>query len=107
MTEDKIRYLASNPLPKGVYTDAESAIICYAQKSTRMEPIDNTTYKALKRHFNEQQIIDICLTVGYSNIINRFHATFLTDVDEQTLSAVEHGNPKAGDYPIPLPKAPK
>jgi hypothetical protein len=44
-------------------------------KSTRLEPIDDETYGALTRHFMPQQTIDICLTVGLSNMINRFHAT--------------------------------
>ncbi len=36
--------------------------------------------------FSPAQIIDICLTVGLSNMINRFHATFQTDVDSETRS---------------------
>ena len=76
----------------------------YAQCSTRDIAIDDETYNALTHHFSTQQIIDICLTVGLSNIVNRFHATFLTDVDETTLAAVEAGNQLAGGVcPIPHP----
>ena len=104
MTDEKIRHLTDDPLPEGVYTDAEAGIIRYAQKSTRLEPIDNATYGALAAHFSPQQIIDICLTVGLSNMINRFHATFQTDVDAETLAEVEAGN--SGSCPISLPKHP-
>tara|TARA_B100000029_G_scaffold467070_2_gene503053 strand:- start:2407 stop:2715 length:309 start_codon:yes stop_codon:yes gene_type:complete len=101
-----MRYLTDNPLPDGIYSEAEAAIIRYAQKSTRLEPIDEGTYGNLESHFSREQIVDICLTVGYSNVINRFHATFLTDIDEQTLTEVEAGNSKSGSCPIPLPAMP-
>jgi hypothetical protein len=101
-----MRHLTDDPLPDGVYTPPEVAIIRYAQKSTRLEPIDNETYGALEQHFNRQQIIDICLTVGLSNMINRFHATFQTDVDEDTLSEVASGTPEGMSCPISLPKRP-
>jgi hypothetical protein len=49
---------------------------------------------------------DICLTVGLSNMVNRFHATFQTDVDEATIAAVEAGDAIAGVCATPIPKRP-
>ena len=99
-------YLLDDPLPTGIYDPAEAAVIQYARKSTRMEAIDAQTYADLEEHFSNQQIIDLCLTVGLSNMINRFHATFLTDVDDSTLEEVEAGNSGSGVCPIPLPTRP-
>lgn len=104
--EIKMQHLLDDPLPAGVYEPAEAAIIVYARKSTRMEPIDDATYSALSRHFNNAQIIDICLTVGLSNMVNRFHATFRTDVDATTLAEVAAGDLAAGTCPLPRPKSP-
>jgi alkylhydroperoxidase family enzyme len=101
-----MRHLIDDPLPDGIYTAEEAAIIRYAQKSTRLEPIDDATYGALEQHFSKEQIIDICLTVGLSNMINRFHATFQTDVDESTLAEVEAGTPQGDNCPITLPVRP-
>ncbi len=100
-----MRHLTADPLPEGVYAPAEAAIVRYAQKSTRLEPIDKATYGALEQHFSPAQIIDICLTVGLSNMINRFHATFQTDVDTDTIAAAEAGDAVAGACPLPRPKA--
>lgn len=100
-------HLADDPLLEGLYTPPQAAIITYARKSTRLEPIDDETYGALARHFSTQQIVDICLTVGLSNMVNRFHATFQTDLDEATRAEAEAGDTIAGACPIPRPKPPR
>jgi alkylhydroperoxidase family enzyme len=100
LTEEKLAHLGDDPLPDGVYDDAEAAIVRYAQKCTRMDVIDDATYDALRRHFDEKQIIEICFTIGLSNLINRFHATFLTELDPTTQQAV------AGSCPLAFPMVP-
>lgn len=102
-----MRHLVDDPLPEGVYDAAQAAIVRYAQKSTRLEPIDDATYAALSAHFSTAQIMDICMTVGLSNLVNRFHATFLTDLDQETVDLVEDGNPAPGVCPIPSPRRPR
>lgn len=107
LTEEQMGHLADDPLPTGLYPPAQGAIVAYAQKSTRLEPIDDETYGALARHFTNQQIIDICLTVGLSNMVNRFHATFQTDLDAETSEEALRGDVIAGSCPIPRPKPPR
>jgi alkylhydroperoxidase family enzyme len=99
LTEDKLRHLGADPLPEGVYSPGEAAIVTYAQRSTRLEPITDELYAELSRHFDTRAIMEICFTVGMSNMVNRFHATFLTDVDPDTLEAV-------GACPLALPPTP-
>ncbi len=106
ITEEQLSHLGDDPLPVGVFDEADAAIVRYAQRSTRDVTIDDETYAALARHFSTQEIMDICLTVGLSNMVNRFHATFLTDLDEETLAAVEAGDAAAGACAIPRPPAP-
>lgn len=101
-----MRPLNDDSLPDGVYDAKQAAIVRYAQKSTRLERIDDKTYADLAAHFSTRQIMDICLTVGLSNMVNRFHATFQTDVDASTLEAVEAGDAIAGVCAIPIPKPP-
>jgi hypothetical protein len=88
LNEDKLRHIGDDPLPDGVYADDERAVVEYAQRSTRLEPITDDLFARLSAHFTQQQLIEICFTVGLSNLINRFHATFLTDVDPETGDAV-------------------
>ncbi len=100
-------HLGDDPLPDGLYPPSQAAIVRYAQKSTRLEPIDDETYGALAQCFMNQQIIDICLIVGLSNMVNRFHATFQTDLDHATSEEAVRGDVIAGSCPIPRPKPPR
>jgi alkylhydroperoxidase family enzyme len=99
LTEEKLAHLGDDPLPEGVYAPDEAAIVRYAQRSTRMDVIDDRVYGDLLAHFRPEQIIEICFTVGLSNMINRFHATFLTEVDAETQEALAPSCPLA--YPEP------
>jgi alkylhydroperoxidase family enzyme len=90
LTEEKLAHLGDDPLPEDVYEPTEAIIVRYAQRSTRMEPIDDALYAELAQHFDTRQMIEICFTVGMSNVINRFHATFLTDLDPLIAQAVGH-----------------
>jgi alkylhydroperoxidase family enzyme len=100
LTEEQIAHLGDDPLPDGVYSPAEAAIVRYAQASTHLRPITDELYGDLARHFDTKQIIELCATVGLSNQVNRFHATFLTDVDPVITDALEAG------CPLPIPPRP-
>ena len=99
LTEEKLAHIGDDPLPAGVYADDERAVVEYAQRSTRLEPITDELYAELARHFDTKAIMEICFTVGMSGMVNRFHATFLTDVDPETLEAI-------GACPLNLPPVP-
>ena len=100
LSDEKIAHLGDDPLPEGVYEPAEAAIVRYSQASTRLRPITDDLYGDLARHFDTRQIIELCATVGLSNQVNRFHATFLTDVDPTISEALELS------CPLPLPRLP-
>jgi alkylhydroperoxidase family enzyme len=106
ISDEKLRHLGDDPLPGGVYSEAEAAIVRYAQRSTKMMSIDDTTYQALAKHFSVQQIIEICLNVGLAQMTNRFNATFLSDVDDYILEANKSAGGAAGDCPIHHPPMP-
>ena len=99
LTEEKLAHLGDDPLPAGLYAADEVALILYAQRSTRMDAIDDATFGALTDHFSVEQCIEICFPFGLSNMINRFHATFLTDLDPATQEALGASCPLV--YPEP------
>jgi alkylhydroperoxidase family enzyme len=99
LSEAQLGHLGDATRPQDIYDDASWVIVEYAQVSTRNEPITNELYARLLSHFSEKQVIEICFTVGLSNTINRFHATFLTEVDERTREALAPSCPLR--YPEP------
>jgi alkylhydroperoxidase family enzyme len=96
LTDEQLSHLGDDVPPPGVYSPDQAAIVKYARQSTLHIQIDDALYAELAAHFSKEQIMDICLVVGMSNVVNRFHATFKTDVDASTLEAV-------GASPLPLP----
>ena len=98
LNEAKLAHIGDDPLPEdGTYDDGERAIVEYAQRSSRLEPITDDLYGRLTAHFDQRQIIELCFTVGLSNVINRFHATFLTEVDPETNEVL------GPSCPMPMP----
>jgi alkylhydroperoxidase family enzyme len=85
LNEEQLVHIGDDPLPDdGTYDELERAIVEYAQRSSKLEPITDELFARLEAHLDRKQLIELCFTVGLSNLINRFHATFLTDVDAAT-----------------------
>jgi alkylhydroperoxidase family enzyme len=96
--DEQLAHLGDDPLPRELFDDESAAIIEYSQASTRMLPIGDDLYEALTRHFDRVQIVELCFVVGFSNMVNRFHATFLTAVDDTTAATLHDA------CPLPLPE---
>ncbi len=103
---EKLMHLGDDPLPDGVYSDREAAVVRYAQQSTKAIRIDDATYEALARHFTVEQMIEICLNVGLAQVNNRFTATFLPEVDEYISEANDKADHAAEACPIHYPAMP-
>ena len=106
LSEAQLAHIGDDPLPDGVYDDADLAVLEYTRRSSAMAPIDDELFGRLRRHLSERQVLDLCFTVGLANLVNRFHATFLTDVDAETLASLGAASGDGGSCPIPLPPRP-
>lgn len=104
LSTEQLNHLGDDPLPEGVYSETEAAIVRYAQVSTGSIFVDDEVYGDLARHYTEEQIVELCVIVGLSNMVNRFHATFLTDVDETTTDANDEADARAGVCTLPRPR---
>ena len=65
------------------------------------QPVSDELYGDLASHFDPAELLSIAFLTGVSNLVNRLHATFLTDVDASTLEELG-----SRSCPIPLPTAP-
>ena len=60
----------------------------YTDAITRNNFVDDALYAALREQFDQTEMMKLCITVSFANLVNRVHATFRTDVDAPTLAAV-------------------
>ena len=98
LTDEKLAHIGDDDPPEGVYDPLERAIVTYARRSSALEPIDDELYATLLDGLGQRGVMDVCFTVGLSNLINRFHATFLTEVDPETGEAIWPS------CPLPMPE---
>jgi alkylhydroperoxidase family enzyme len=84
LSDAQIRHVGDDDPPEDLYDDASTALLRYVRASARMERIDDQMYAALEANFSRAQIMELCFEVGLAGTVNRFHATFLTDLDAET-----------------------
>lgn len=66
------------------FDETDRLVLRYAEVLTRDNRIDDELYDALAARFPREELVQLCATVGLSAMVNRFHATFRTDVDDAT-----------------------
>ncbi len=64
-------------------------MLTYADGLTRDVSVPDALWEALQARFSEKEIFELCFSVGTANLVNRVHATFLTDVDAPTAARVD------------------
>ena len=69
LSTEKLNHLGDDPLPEGVYTESEAAIVRYAQVSTSTIFINDEVYGELAKHYTEEQIVEICMVVGQYHLV--------------------------------------
>ena len=87
LTDEEMDHLLDDPLPEGMFSPGEEAIIVFARASTWMQPITDGMWGRRKEHFDDRQIVEIAVTVGLDQLVSRCHAAVHTDVDESTVEA--------------------
>jgi uncharacterized peroxidase-related enzyme len=70
ITEDEIRAVEAGD--DAAFTPAERAAIAYAHELTKTAHA-NSTREELRAHFTDEQIVEITLVIGISNLTNRFN----------------------------------
>ncbi len=69
----------------------DKLVLRYAETLTRDNKVDDALYRELDAAFSREEIVELAMTVGMSAMVNRVHATFATDVDDDTLAAIADG----------------
>ncbi len=71
-----------------LFTEKEKLVMRYAETLTKSCKVSDEIFKQLEANFSRDEIVELCFVVGLSNLVNRVHATFQTDVDAGTRASV-------------------
>jgi alkylhydroperoxidase family enzyme len=82
--------IASMAVAEGsaLFDDTDRLVLRYSEILTCQNRVPDELYEALTNRFSKDELVELCFTVGLSNLVNRVHATFLTDLDGSTRESV-------------------
>ena len=70
------------------FDETDKLVLRYSEVLTRENRVDDALYAELAARFPTQQLVQLCVTIGMSNLVNRVHATFRTDLEASTSAQV-------------------
>ncbi len=81
MTDEQIRALTFYQRSQ-LFDEREKAVILYADRATRSAAaIRDAALEDLKKHFNEEQIVELTLVIAIANFTNRFNDALRMEPD--------------------------
>lgn len=81
LSDEQIEHLSADSCDKGGFSDAEQAVIRFADETTSQVKASQEAFDALKSHFSEQEIVDIGFVVATGNFIQRIGKNFEIDLE--------------------------
>lgn len=64
------------------FSEADRALLAYAEESTRAVKVSDATFAALRRHFDERQALELAVTVGFYNCVARVLEGMAIDLEQ-------------------------
>jgi alkylhydroperoxidase family enzyme len=87
LKDDEIAAMA-DAQSSALFDATDLLVLRYAEVLTRENRVSDDLYAELAARFPQDQLVELCFTVGLAALVNRVHATFRTDVDDLTRAAV-------------------
>ncbi len=80
MTQEQLDGLdnyAANP----VYDELQKAVIRYAEDIAENVAAQEANFKAVRAKLDEQEMVELSMTIGWANFTNRMNETFQTELE--------------------------
>ncbi len=68
---------ATNP----VYDELQKAVIRYAEDVTENVAARDETFRAVRAKLDEQEMVELSMTIAWANFTNRLNETFQTELE--------------------------
>ena len=66
-----------------VFTEEERAVLQYVDEASQKVKVEDRTFKALRQHLTERDIVELTLTIGWWGMLARFLVSLKIEIDEQ------------------------
>jgi alkylhydroperoxidase family enzyme len=87
LTDEEMAAMA-DPDRCASFDATDRLVLRYSEVLTRENQVSDALYAELATRFPREELLELCMTVALSALVNRVHATFRTDVDEATRAQV-------------------
>ena len=87
LKDDEIAAMA-DAQSSALFDATDRLVLRYAEVLTRENRVSDDLYAELAARFPDNELVELCFTVGLAALVNRVHATFRTDVDDLTRAMV-------------------
>lgn len=69
------------------FTDEERAVLQYVDEVTRNVKVADKTFKTLRQHLSERNIVELTLAIGWWGMLARFLVPLEVEIDEQSVGS--------------------
>ena len=91
LTDQEFEALKGDYQKSPLFNDREKAAIRWADAMTRnTAKHDDDVWDALRRHFNDAEIVEISMACGLFNMANRLNDSFRTELEPEEYNRRQH-----------------
>jgi AhpD family alkylhydroperoxidase len=80
VTQAQLDAMRAGRIPEGL-EDADLAVLDYTEAMTRNIRVDDATFARVRRHFDDQETVELTATIGGYNLVSRFLEAMRIDHD--------------------------
>ena len=71
------------------FDQKDRSVLAFTDSLVKTNNVTDEIYFELEKHFTAAEIVKLSFTVSLAGMVNRVHATFKTDIDDETVSTFD------------------
>jgi alkylhydroperoxidase family enzyme len=92
LKDEEFEALQADYQASALFTEREKAVLAWSEAMTlNTAKRDDAVWAALRRHFNDAEIVEISLASAMFNMINRLNDSFRTELESEDYNRRQHG----------------
>ena len=71
------------------FDQKDRSVLAFTDSLVKTNNVTDQIYSELEKHFTTAEIVKLSFTVSLAGMVNRVHATFKTDIDDETVNTFD------------------